>query len=65
MNILKLFFSQENYKFNTKLLLSRHETIKITMVTFVGLIYMMVRELSKMFLVIFSTYECKFIFGMQ
>ncbi len=65
IKILKKKFSQENYKFNTRILLSIHETIKITMATFVGLISMMVRELSKTFLVIFSTCEGEFIFGMQ
>jgi hypothetical protein len=65
INILKHFFSQEDYKFKTRILPSIHETIKITMATFVGLIYMMVRKSSKTFLVIFSTCECEFIFGMQ
>lgn len=65
VNILKHFFNQKNYKLQIGILPSIHETIKITRATFVGIISMMVRELSKTFLVIFSTCEYEFIFGMQ
>lgn len=65
INILKHFFNQEDYKFKIGILPSIHETIKITMATFVGLISMMVKKLSKTFLVVFSTCEREFIFSMQ